>query len=58
MMLPVRDMNNEDFTLTFPDWVCTLESPSIYPHFEKTPGLSKEERERLAAPDGKPYSTV
>ncbi|OTF83778.1 ATP synthase subunit d, mitochondrial-like protein [Euroglyphus maynei] len=58
LMLPVRHMSNEDFTLTFPDWVCTLESPSIYPHFEKTPGLTKEERDRLAAPDGKPYSTV
>ena len=49
-------MTFEDFALTFPDWEISLENPSIYPHDEKTPGISKEERARLAAPDGPPFS--
>ncbi|KAH9390075.1 PREDICTED: ATP synthase subunit d, mitochondrial-like [Rhagoletis zephyria] len=57
IMIPYRHMTAEDFFLTFPDWAPnTLEAPSIHPHYEKTPGLSKEERARLAAPLGRPYS--
>lgn len=51
-------MSKEEFSLTFPDWVYSYESPSIWPHFEKTPGLSKEERAELHKPDGPPYSTI
>lgn len=51
-------MNCEDFALTFPDWVSSNENPSIFPSMEKTPGLTKEMRDELAKPDGKPYSTV
>ena len=47
-------MTMEEFVLTFPDWWDTLEAPSIHPSYEKTPGLSKEERARYAAPE--PYS--
>lgn len=57
-MIPYKDMTLEEFALTFPDWVPSYENPSIWPSYELTPGLSKEEREKLAAPDGKPYSTV
>lgn len=56
-MIPVRHMSQEEFVLTFPDWSKTLEAPSLFPNYEKTPGLSKEERARYAAPDGPPYST-
>lgn len=51
-------MTYEDFAMTFPDWIMTMDSPSIFPHEEKTPGLDKKTREELAAPDGKPFSTV
>lgn len=55
-MIPYRNMTQEEFALTFPDWGPSIEAPSIHPHYEKTPGLTKEERARLAAPDGRPYS--
>lgn len=55
-MIPYRNMTQEEFALTFPDWGPSIDAPSIHPHYEKTPGLSKEERARLAAPDGRPYS--
>lgn len=57
-MIPFKDMNCEDFALTFPDWVSSNDNPSIFPSFEKTPGLSKEVRDELAKPDGKPFSTI
>ena len=43
-MIPVDQMTDEDFARTFPDWSITPESPSLYPSYEKTPGLSKEDR--------------
>lgn len=55
-MIPHKYMTVEEFALTFPDWVPSYKSPSIYPHWEKTPGLTKEEQARLNAPEGPPYS--
>lgn len=55
-MIPYKDMSMEDFVLTFPDWVYTTNNPSVWPHPEKTPGLTKEQREQLHKPDGPPYS--
>jgi hypothetical protein len=55
-MIPFQDMYNEDFALTFPDWVISRAEPSVHPHLERMPGVSKEDRKRLAEPDGYPYS--
>jgi len=55
-MIPFEEMTEEEFVLTFPDWSVRWQEPSIWPHTEKTPGLTREERERLAKPDGPPYS--
>ena len=49
-------MTVEEFSLTFPDWVPSYKAPSIFPHYEKTPGLTKEEQAEYAAPPGRPFS--
>ncbi|CAM5999848.1 unnamed protein product [Sphagnum balticum] len=57
--LKIKDtLELEDFTLTFPDWSVRWQDPSVFPHEEKTPGLTKEERAQLAKPDGPPHSLV
>lgn len=55
-MIPYGEMTQEDFVLTFPEWCYNREDPSIWPHPERAPGLTKEERKELAKPDGPPYS--
>ncbi|CAG2101332.1 unnamed protein product, partial [Medioppia subpectinata] len=57
VMLPVVDMSEEEFALTFPEWsVRQTREPSWWPHDETTPGLTTAEREALRKPDGPPYS--
>ena len=56
VMIPYHEMTQEDFALTFPDWVISRAHPSVPPHPERCPGVSKEEREQLAKPDGYPWS--
>lgn len=47
IMLPVDQMSPEDFARTFPDWAVTGGVESLAPNTEKTPGLTKEEREHI-----------
>lgn len=56
VMIPYGQMLEEDYCLTFPDWVYSRADPSIEPHPERAPGLTPEERIELAKPDGPPYS--
>lgn len=57
-MIPVKDMTEEDFALTFPHWSCTLDAPpTIGFAWERTPGLSREEAAALAQPDPIPFAT-
>jgi len=56
VMIPVKDMSEEEFTLTFPEWNPRWQEPSWWPHPETTPGLSKKQREEFMKPDGPPYS--
>lgn len=56
VMIPYHDMSLEDFSLTFPEWVYSRADPSIWPHPERQPGLTPEERKELAKPDGPPFS--
>lgn len=56
VMIPYGEMTEEDFCLTFPEWVYSRKDPSIEPHPERAPGLTAEERAELAKPDGPPYS--
>ena len=56
-MIPVPDMTMEDYALTFPEWVPTVENPSIFPHLGRTPGLSREEAMAFEQPDPVPYAT-
>lgn len=55
-MIPYEDMLQEDFLLTFPEWSVTRDAPSIWPHEEKQPGITREESAEFAKPDGAPYS--
>lgn len=58
VMIPVKDMTNEEWTLTFPDWsVSSIENPSIAPHWGRAPGLTREEAAAYEQPDLPPYST-
>lgn len=56
-MIPVKDMTYEDWTLTFPQWSTSIESPSVAPHFGRIPGLSREEAAAFDQPDPVPYAT-
>lgn len=56
-MIPVQEMNMEDWTLTFPYWSTTIENPSIWPHYGRTPGLTREEAAAFDQPDPLPYAT-
>ena len=59
LMIPVNQMTEEEFALTFPDWgVRQAVRPSWWPHEETTPGLSKEERAAITKSDGPPYSLI
>jgi len=59
VMLPIADMCEEEFALTFPDWaVRQTVRPTWWPHQETTPGLSQKEREEILKPDGPPYSLI
>ncbi len=55
-MIPYDEITEEEFTLTFPDWSVRWQDPSVWPHDEKAPGLTKEQQEKLRAPDGPPFS--
>jgi F-type H+-transporting ATPase subunit d len=54
VMIPYDQMLNEDFQLTFPDWSIRREDPSVEPHAEKMPGVSKAEREEFKKVGPKP----
>ena len=56
VMIPYDEMLLEDFALTFPDWVSSRADPSCYPNYERSPGISKEEKAQYAKPDGPPFS--
>lgn len=57
-MIPVKEMTMEDFCATFPHWnIADRENPSIWPHFERAPGLSREEAAAFGQPDPVPYAT-
>jgi hypothetical protein len=43
-MIPYDQMTEEEFIRTFPDWSITTECPGYYPHFDKQPGLTKQQR--------------
>lgn len=59
LMIPVKEMTEEEFALTFPDWsVRQTVRPSWWPHEEATPGLTKKEREEITKSDGPPYSLI
>jgi len=59
VMIPVNDMCEEEYALTFPDWsVRQTVQPSWWPHQECSPGLSKKERDEILKPDGPPYSLI
>ena len=47
VMIPYGQMTNEDYALTFPDYVYSRKDPSIWPNEERAPGLTKEEREQI-----------
>lgn len=56
-MIPVKDMNAEDWTLTFPHWSASIDTPpTIGFKFDRTIGLSREEARAYAIPDPRPYS--
>lgn len=55
-MIPYGEMTREEFVLTFPEWNYKRDDPSLWPHAERQPGISKEERIERAKPDGYPYS--
>lgn len=56
-MIPVKEMNFEEWTLTFPHWSWTKENPSIFPHWGRTVGLTREEAAAFDQPDPLPYAT-
>lgn len=56
-MIPVKDMNEEDWALTFPQWSFSIENPSCAPHFGRSPGLNREEAAAYDQPDPVPYAT-
>lgn len=56
-MIPVPEMNNEDWTLTFPYWSVTRENPSVAFHYGRIPGLTREEAISFEQPDPLPFST-
>lgn len=55
-MIPVHEMSNEDWTLTFPYWSVTLDNPSIPPHRGRAIGLTREEAALYEQPDTYPYA--
>jgi len=57
-MLPSTEMTMEDFTLTFPHWSRSLDSPPTMGWaYDRTPGLSREEAAAFAQPDPIPFAT-
>lgn len=56
-MIPCKDMTCEDWSLTFPYWSTSVENPSIGPHWNRTPGLTKEEMIAFEQPDPVPFAT-
>jgi hypothetical protein len=57
-MIPVKDMSWEDYCATFPEWnFASRENPSIFPHFGRAPGLTREEAAAFDQPDPVPYAT-
>lgn len=56
-MIPVPQMNLEDWYLTFPLWSPNKDNPSLHPHFGRTPGLTREEAIAFEQPDPVPYAT-
>ncbi|RWS14675.1 ATP synthase subunit d: mitochondrial-like protein [Dinothrombium tinctorium] len=58
VMIPYDQMTEEEFALTFPDWVNRIENASVWPHPDKEPGLSKEERKKAKIINPPPYSII
>lgn len=56
-MIPIKDMNQEDYCLTFPEWTFSVENPSLAPHYGRWAGLTREEAMAFDQPDPVPYST-
>lgn len=57
-MIPVKDMTMEDYSLTFPHWSATLDTPpTVGFAYDRIPGLSREEAAAFAQPDPVPYAT-
>lgn len=55
-MIPVDQMTNEDWSLTFPDWSSSVENPAL-DYYGRTPGLTREEAAEFEKPDPLPYAT-
>lgn len=57
-MIPVPDMTQEDWALTFPEWSYSdIDNPSLVPHLGRAPGLTREEAAAFEQPDCLPYAT-
>ena len=56
-MIPYKSMTAEEYVMTFPDWTeHNREKPTLFPFEDKAPGLTREQAEEMAKPDGAPYS--
>lgn len=56
IMIPYPQMTLEDYYLTFPEWAFDRNNPSVEPHLERQPGITKEQRKEFAKPDPYPMS--
>lgn len=57
-MIPVKDMSLEDYCATFPHWnFASRDNPSIWPHYGRAAGLTREEAAAFDQPDPVPYAT-
>lgn len=56
-MIPIKEMTCEDWALTFPYWSTSIENPSLGFHWNRTPGLTKEEMIAFEQPDPVPFAT-
>lgn len=56
-MIPINEMNMEDWSLTFPHWSFTIDTPPTWGWaLDRTIGLSREEAAAFAVPDPIPFS--
>jgi len=58
IMIPYADMTKEEWTLTFPDWSIRWQRPTMFPHWQTVPGLSKEEQKEYSKIEEPPKHTV